>query len=78
MDEKILELLKEVQPVFDFGEDVDFIEQGFLDSFDIITLVSELEEAFNVLISALEIVPENFATVATIRKLVERSEKRES
>ena len=76
MENKILELLKEIQPDFDFEESVDFIEEGYLDSFDVVTLVSDLEEMFSVLISALEIIPENFGSVKDICKLVERSEKR--
>jgi acyl carrier protein len=73
--ERILEILKEIQPDFAFEAGVDFIEEGYLDSFDIVTLVSDLEGEFSVLISALEIVPENFGTLDAIAALVEKSEK---
>jgi acyl carrier protein len=76
MEERILQILKDVQPDFAFEEGVDFIEEGYLDSFDIVTLVSDLENEFNVLISALAIVPENFGTVDAIVALVAQSEKR--
>jgi acyl carrier protein len=76
MKEKILQILKDVQPDFAFEEGVDFVEEGYLDSFDIVTLVSDLEGEFGVLISALAIVPENFGTVEAIAALVGRSEKR--
>ena len=77
MEDKILEMLKDLQPVFDFEEGVDFTEEGYLDSFDIITLISELEETFSVTISALETIPENFSSVKNICGLVERSKKKE-
>ena len=75
MEEQILQILKDIQPGFDFEEDVDFVENGYLDSFDVVTLVAELESAFSVVISALEIVPENFSSVKNISALVQRSPK---
>ena len=78
MKEKVLSMLKELQPAFGFEENVDFIEAGYLDSFDIIQLISMLESGFGVLISALEIVPENFRSVETICRLVEKSPRRDA
>lgn len=78
MKEKVLTILKEIQPTFDFEDGTDFVEGGYLDSFDIVQLVTELEAEFNVLISALDILPENFGSVDAICRLVERSEKRTS
>lgn len=74
MKEKILAILKEVQPDFAFEDGVDFIEEGYLDSFDIVQLVAELEAQFKIIISALDIVPENFNSVAAIATLVEKSQ----
>ena len=76
MEGKILELLKDLQPSFDFEEGVDFIAEGYLDSFDLVTLIGELEDTFSVIISALELTPENFASVESICKLVRKSKKR--
>ena len=76
MEEKVLTMLKDLQPTFGFEEGVDFVEAGYLDSFDVVQLVAELESQFGVLISALEILPENFASVKAICALVERSPKR--
>lgn len=75
MEEQILQILKDIQPGFDFEEDVDFVENGYLDSFDVVTLVAELEDKFSVVISALDIVPENFSSVKNICALVKRSPK---
>ena len=71
MEEKVLTMLKELQPTFGFEEGVDFVEAGYLDSFDVVQLVAELESQFGVLISALEILPENFASVKAICALVQ-------
>ncbi len=73
MKEKILAILKEIQPDFAFEDGVDFIEEGYLDSFDIVQLVAELEAQFKIVISALDIVPENFNSVDAISGLVQKN-----
>lgn len=73
---QILHILKEIQPDFDFEDGVDFVEEGYLDSFDVVTLVAEIEDKFGVSISALEIVPQNFASVTAIADLIHKSQKR--
>ena len=76
MKEQIIKILTELRPEFDFTEEKDFIEEGMLDSFDVVSLVSELEEAFGVLIDGTEILPENFSTVASIEALVNKNKKK--
>lgn len=71
MKEKVLSMLKELQPAFGFEENVNFIEAGYLDSFDVVQLIAMLESEFNVSISALEIIPENFRSIDAICGLVE-------
>lgn len=73
---KILNILADIQPSYNFEDTVNFVEEGYLDSFDVITLVSELENAFGIMISALDILPENFASIEAIASLVGRSQKR--
>ncbi len=70
MKEKILEMLENLQPAYDFKSSLNFIEDGLLDSFDIVQLVSDLETEFNISISALDILPENFCSLEAIEKLV--------
>ena len=61
-------------PEFDFTEEgIDFIEQGMLDSFDIVTLISDFEDQFGIQIAGSEVLPENFANIDSIVKLLERS-----
>lgn len=71
--EKIYEILAQLRPEFDFRHSADFIEEGLLDSFDIVSFVTELEDTFDCLIDALDIVPENFNTVENIIKVVQKS-----
>lgn len=73
MEEKVLSILKEIRPEFDFEESDNFVEDGYLDSFDIVTLVSELETAFDVVIYGLDVLPENFETVQDICNMVNKS-----
>lgn len=71
--EKVYEILADLRPEFDFHDSKNFIEEGLLDSFDIVSLVTELEDRFSIVIDALDIVPENFASVDSIIALVEKS-----
>ncbi len=75
MEEKIFSILKEIRPEFDFEESDNFVEDGYLDSFDIVTLVSELETTFGVIIDGLDVLPENFETVQDISNLVSKNKE---
>lgn len=72
MEEKIIKILAGMRPEFDFTEKVNFIEEGMLDSFDIVSLVSELDENFGVVIGGEDVVPENFSSVDAIISLLKR------
>lgn len=72
MKEKIVEILKDLRPEFDFTEGVDFIEEGMLDSFDIISLVDELEAKFGIKIQGIDVIPENFSTLDKIETLLKK------
>lgn len=74
MKEKIVEILSGIRPENDFTEDVNFFEEGMLDSFDIVTLISELEETFNIKIAGIDVVPENFSSVESIEVLIKKSQ----
>ena len=70
--EKVVNVLQAVNSDIK-NHDTDLLASGLLDSFDIVNLVSQLEEAFTVEIEPTDIVPENFRTVAAIAALMERS-----
>lgn len=76
MEEKVLGILKELRPEFEFEESNNFVEDGYLDSFDIVTLITELETAFDVVIDGLDVLPENFETVEDICNLVNNSKEK--
>ena len=73
MKDRILKILTELRPEFDFTQDVYFIEEGMLDSFDVINLVSELDSAFGVSIDGMDILPENFASIGSIERLLRKN-----
>ena len=73
MNEEILNMLKELRPEFDFTKSQDFITDGFLDSFDIVSLSNMLEEKYGISIDGLDIVPENYSSVDAIAALVKKS-----
>lgn len=74
MKEKIIEILTDLRPEFDFSEEgVNFIEDGMLDSFDMVSLVDELEEQFDIKIDGIDVVAANFSTVANIEALLKKS-----
>jgi acyl carrier protein len=71
MKEQIIKILTELRPEFDFTQvGIDFIEEGMLDSFDLVTLVSELDNTFGISIDGVDILPENFGSVDAIAKLL--------
>ena len=73
MEEVIIQILREIRPEFDFTENVDFIEEGMLDSFDVINLVSALDDKFGISIDGVDIVPENFSSVKAIMELLKKN-----
>lgn len=73
MKEKIVEILTDLRPEFDFNEDVNFIEEGLLDSFDVVSLVDELESQFNIKINGTDVIAENFSSLDKIEALVKKS-----
>ena len=68
--EKLEKILKEIRPDIDLNSK-SLVDDGALDSFDIVTLVSELIQVFDIDINVEDIVPENFNSVEAIYALVE-------
>lgn len=69
---ELLEILKEINPDIDFEGRTDLVESGDLDSMNIIMLVSEINDEFDVKIRVMDIVPENFNSVEAMMKMIER------
>ena len=70
MRQQIISILQEIRPEYDFSKDINFIEEGMLDSFDVVSLVTTLDEYFDISIDGMDILPENFATIDSIRNLL--------
>jgi acyl carrier protein len=73
MKQKIIEILTEIRPEFDFNQNVDFIEAGMLDSFDVVMLVTALDEKFGISIDGVDVLPENFSSVEKIESLLKKN-----
>lgn len=74
MKEQIIKILTELRPEFDFTQEgVNFIEEGMLDSFDIVSLVDALDTEFNVVIDGVDILPENFCSLESISSLLKKN-----
>lgn len=73
MKQKIIEILTEIRPEFDFNQNVDFIEAGMLDSFDVVMLVTTLDEKFGISIDGVDVLPENFSSVEKIESLLKKN-----
>lgn len=70
--EKLLKILKGIRPDVDFENEKALIEDGILDSFDVVSIISELDDVFGVQIKITELDPENFNSVESIWNLVQR------
>ena len=72
MREKVLDVLCGVNAEIRKNEDKDLLAAGLIDSFEIVNLVVELEETFDIEIDPELVVPENFQTVDKIVALIDR------
>lgn len=73
MKEKIISILNELRPEFDFSMSNNFIADGMLDSFDVINLVNELDTTFGISIDGMDVLPENFSSVENIIALLKKN-----
>ena len=73
MKKKIITILSELRPEFDFNEPLNFIEEGMLDSFDIINLVTALDSEFSISIDGMDVLPDNFSSVERIEALLKKN-----
>lgn len=74
MREQIIKILTELRPEFDFTQEgIDFIEEGMLDSFDMVNLVNDLDSTFGISIDGVDILPENFGTIDSIELLLKKN-----
>jgi len=70
--EELLAILKALKPKVDFEKETQLVTGGFLDSFDVVNLVMELNNTYDIEITASDMVFENFDSAAAILAMVER------
>ena len=69
-----MEILENLHPEIDFNTCETLIDDGLIDSFDIVTIIYEINEEYDVVIPAEEIVPENFNSAKALYSLIQRLE----
>jgi acyl carrier protein len=72
MLEQLMEILEELRPDVDFENEKQLITDGILDSFDIVSLVGELNDAFDIEIQVGNLVPDNFNSTEGMIALIEK------
>lgn len=72
MKDELLEILTEIRPDVDFENETALIDDGILDSMDIVSLVGELDDVFDVTVGVENLLPENFNSVDSMIALIER------
>jgi len=75
--EKLLEILNDLHPEIDFKNTTELIDSKIFDSFDVVTLASEIIEAYDVDIDAEDMIPENFNSLEAIWNLIKRKQEEE-
>ena len=72
--EALLEILNGLHPDVDFETEESLIDGGILDSFDIVSLIAEISEEYDVSITAKDIIPANFNSAKAMYALIQRLE----
>ena len=73
--EELLEILSELHPEVDFETEEHLIDNGILDSFDIVTIITEIKDIFDVTIDAKRIIPDNFNSAKALYALIQEIEE---
>lgn len=69
----VIRILTDIRPEFDFNQELNFIEEGMIDSFDVVSLVTALDEHFGISIDGVDVLPENFSSVNNIVSLLKKN-----
>ena len=70
--EKLLEILKGIRPDVDFEHEISLIDDGILDSFDVVSIISGIDDCFGVQIRINELTPDNFNSINNIWELIQK------
>ena len=72
--EKLIVILEDIRPDLDFATETKLIDDGILDSFDIISIVSEINDEFDIEVNVADLLPEHFNSADAIWKLIQSYE----
>lgn len=72
--EKLLAILNEIRPDVDFTTEKDLVGGGILDSLDIMEIVAEISDAFDITLSPADIVPANFHSAEALWQMIQRKQ----
>ena len=70
--EQLMEILEELRPDVDFKNETALIDDSVLDSFDIVALVGELNDAYDIEIKPTDLVPANFNSAEAMLAMIEK------
>ena len=73
--DRVIEILKSVHPEIDYEKETSLIDKRIFDSFDVVTIVGELMDEFDIEITAEHMIPENFNSAEAITNLVNSLEE---
>lgn len=68
--DKVIEILESVKPGVDYKNEKSLVDNGILESFDIITIISKLNDEFDIEFSVNVVIPENFNSAEALYKTV--------
>ncbi|MBR4150048.1 MAG: acyl carrier protein [Firmicutes bacterium] len=74
MKDKLLQILEEDCPGVDFAEETALVDDGVIESLDMVTIVADIMDAFGITITVDDLLPENFNTVDAMLDLIERKQ----
>lgn len=70
--DKLLEILSEVRPDVDFKNEIKLIDNGILDSLNIMEIIAEISDEFDIELSPADIVPANFNSAESLWAMIQR------
>ena len=73
--EELMEILSDLHPEVDFETEESLVDDKILDSFDIVSLIAEINDAYDIAITAKDIIPENFNSAKTLYALIQKLEE---
>ena len=75
MEQTLMEILNDLRPDVEFEKETKLIDDGILDSLDIVNLISEISEVYDVTITAKDIIPDNFNSAKALYALIQELEE---